>query len=104
VIDIRSLPRLLHLKTGLSLLGGQRLLAASELVAHEALAGWEIVPVPDEEAYAANAILVNDTVLLADGFPATAARVRRLGYEVQCLAMSEYRKMDGALSCLSLRW
>jgi dimethylargininase len=104
VIDIRSLPRLLHLKTGLSWLGGQRLLAASELVAHEALAGWEIVPVPDEEAYAANAILVNDTVLLADGFPATAARVRRLGYEVQCLAMSEYRKMDGALSCLSLRW
>ena len=104
VIDIRGMPRLLHLKTGLSWLGGQRLLAAAELGAHEALAGWEIVPVPDEETYAANGILVNGTLLLAEGFPGTTARVRRLGYEVECLAMSEYRKMDGGLSCLSVRW
>jgi dimethylargininase len=104
VIDVRGMAGLLHLRTGLSWLGGQLLLAVGELATHESLVGWEVVPVPAEEAYAANALLVNGTVLLPEGFPATAARVGGLGFEVECLAMSEYRKMDGALSCLSVRW
>ena len=64
----------------------------------------ELVLVPEDESYAANAIRVNDRVLLASGFRGTEERLRRLGYEVQTLAMSEFRKMDGGLSCLSLRW
>lgn len=104
VIDIRELPGLLHLKTGLSWLGGRRLLAAREITGHEAFAGWEVVPVPDGEEYAANCIAVNDAVLVARGFPATASLLGGLGCEVVPLEMSEYRKMDGGLSCLSVRW
>ncbi|MDQ3138416.1 MAG: hypothetical protein M3Q93_12635 [Gemmatimonadota bacterium] len=104
VIDIRRMAGLLHLKTGLSWLGGRRLLAASEIAGHEALRGWEVVRVPDGEEYAANCVRVNDTLLIAQGFLATEPRLRGLGFDVAPLEMSEYRKMDGGPSCLSVRW
>ena len=104
VIDLRAMPRLLHLKTGLSWLGGRRLLATGEIAGHEALNGWDVVQVPEGEDYAANCILVNDALLVAEGFPATSALLGTLGYDVLPLAISEFRKMDGGLSCLSLRW
>jgi dimethylargininase len=104
VIDMRRVPGLLHLKTGLSWLGGRRLLAGDEFVGHQALGGWQIVRVPTGEEYAANCVRINDEVLIAQGYPATAALLGGLGYEVTALGMSEYRKMDGGLSCLSVRW
>jgi dimethylargininase len=104
VIDIRNLPGLLHLKTGLSWLGGRRLLAWSSLTGHEALRGWEVVEVPKGEEYAANCIGVNGAMLVAHGFPGTAALLCGLGHEVVAIDVSEYRKMDGGLSCLSVRW
>jgi dimethylargininase len=104
VVDIRKLPGLLHLKTGLSWLGARRLLATGEIARHEGLRGWEIVRVPEAEDYAANCIRVNDALLVARGFPATSAVLGELGYAIAPLDMSEYRKMDGGLSCLSVRW
>ena len=104
VIDLRQVPGLLHLKTGISWLGGRRLLTWGEVAGHQALRGWEVVKVPKGEEYAANCIEINDAVLIARGFPKTAALLRSLGHEVVELDMSEYRKMDGGLSCLSVRW
>jgi dimethylargininase len=104
VIDIRAIRGLLHLKTGLSWLGDRRLLAAGEIAGHDALRGWEIVRVPDGEEYAANCIRVNDALLIPRGFPATTALLVELGHDLVPLDMSEYRKMDGGLSCLSVRW
>ncbi|MBA3319054.1 MAG: hypothetical protein H0T50_13330 [Gemmatimonadales bacterium] len=104
VIDIRGMPGLLHLKTGLSWLGELRLLAAGEIAEHEALRGWEIVRVPEGEAYAANCIRVNGALLVAGGMPATSALLGGLSYQLVPLEMSEFRKMDGGLSCLSVRW
>jgi dimethylargininase len=104
LIDLRNIPGLLHLKTGLAWLGGRQLLALSAVADHEALRGWEVVMVPEGEEYAANCIRVNGAVLVASGFPETAALVRSLGHDVTTLDMSEYRKMDGGLSCLSVRW
>jgi dimethylargininase len=104
VIDIRSIAGLLHLKTGLSWLGERRLLAAGEIASHRALGGWEVLRVPDGEDYAANCIRVNDAMLVAEGFPATSALLGESGYRLAPLAVSEYRKMDGGLSCLSGRW
>ena len=104
LIDVRNIPGLLHLKTGLSWLGGQRLIAWREIAAHEAFRGREVLEVPEGEEYAANCILVNDRVLIAAGFPHTAALLRGFDHDVAELEMSEYRKMDGGLSCLSVRW
>ena len=104
VIDIRESSGMLHLKTGLSWLGGRRLLAWGEILEDDGFRGWEVVEVPEGEEYAANCIRVNDTVLIPEGFPRTARLLGRLGLDVATTPMSEYRKMDGGLSCLSVRW
>ena len=104
VVDVRSIPALLHLKTGMSYLGEGRALAWETLAEQELLRGFDVVRVPPEEAYAANAIRVNDRVFLAAGFPQTAEALAKAGFQVVTLEMSEFQKMDGGLSCLSLRW
>jgi dimethylargininase len=104
VLDIRSHRELLHLKTGLSYLGDGRMLATAAVPRVPALDVYEIIEVPASERYAANALCVNDQVLIAAGYPKTQAAIEALGYEVITLEMSEYRKLDGGLSCLSLRW
>jgi dimethylargininase len=104
IIDIRNTPDILHLKSGIAYLGDNRMIAIDSLAGHPALAGYELVRVDAAEAYAANCIRVNDRVLIAAGFPRLAATLRDLGYTLVEVDMSEFRKMDGGLSCLSLRF
>ena len=104
LVDIRAVPGLLHLKTGISYLGDGRLAVAAGLPRLPAFARYEQVTVTDEERYAANCIRVNDRVLVAAGYPRFTAELVRLGYDPLPLEMSEFRKMDGGLSCLSLRF
>lgn len=104
LVDVRQVPGLLHLKSGLAWLGDGRFLCVGALARHPALGGAEVVVVPDEEAYAANAVEVNGRILLAGGFPATEAALRRLGPPLLLVDVCEFRKMDGGLSCLSIRF
>ena len=104
VVDIRPLPSLLHLKTGVSWLGGRRLLAIEDFAGHAVLGAWDVVTVPRGEDYAANCLLINESVVIARGFPGTAALLRSLGYHLVEVDLSEFQKMDGGASCLSLRW
>ena len=104
LIDIRGIPGVLHLKSGIASLGDDRLVAIDTLAENPAFADFEIVRVPAGEEYAANAVRINDLVLIAAGFPRFAASLARLGYPTIALEMSEFQKMDGGLSCLSLRW
>ncbi len=102
-IDIRNHPSLLHLKSGIAYLGEQRFLIASGLQP-AGLAHCDMIEVAASETYAANAVRVNDEVLIASGFPKAAATLDKLRYRVRSLDMSEFAKMDGGLSCLSLRF
>ena len=104
LVDVRGVPGLLHLKSGIAWLGGGTLALADALSSRPEFAGWTPLHVASEEAYAANAVLVNGRVLVAEGFPRFAASVRALGLPVVPLDMSEFRKLDGGLSCLSLRF
>ncbi|HEU0226077.1 MAG TPA: arginine deiminase-related protein [Steroidobacteraceae bacterium] len=103
-IDIRGVRGLLHLKTGLSYIGDGRVLLTSEIPTGDALAPFEQLVVPDHERYAANCVRVNDCILIAAGYPQVAAMLDRDGYVTIPLDMSEFRKMDGSLTCLSLRF
>ena len=94
----------LHLKTGVAYIENNRLLACGEFLNHPLLSGFEIVPVAPSEAYAANSIWVNGRVLVPAGFEKTRKTIERLGYEVLSVDVSEFRKLDGGLSCLSLRF
>ncbi len=98
-----GLRRFLHLKTGVSYLGGDDLVVAGELVAKDEFDGFDKIVVAPEEEYCANCIRVNDHVLVAAGYEKTREKIAERGYEVIELEMSEFRKVDGGLSCLSLR-
>lgn len=108
IVDIRPLPALLHLKTGVAYLGdGIWLIAEEVLDIARSWRGLDMrmpLAVPREEAYAANCVRVNDTVLVARGYPCVARALRDIGLSAVPLDMSEFRKMDGGLSCLSLRF
>jgi len=104
LVDVRGIPGLLHLKSGIAWLGGRTLALARPFAGRPEFAGWDVLDVPDGEEYAANAVLVNGRVLVASGYPLFAAAVRALGLPVVALDLSEFRKLDGGLSCLSLRF
>jgi dimethylargininase len=103
-VDIRGQSRLLHLKSGIAYLGDRRLVIAVELSALAAFQTYELIEVPSAELYAANCILINDHVLIPAGYPKTTAALEALGHTLLALDVSEFRKMDGGLSCLSLRF
>jgi dimethylargininase len=102
-VSFVGLRRLLHLKTGVAYLGGDDIVVAGELVEKDEFRGFDRIVVPAEEEYGANCIRVNDRVLVAEDYETVGRRIAERGYEVTGLEMSEFRKLDGGLSCLSLR-
>lgn len=98
------LEEVLHLKTGVNYLENNNMLVSGEFVSKPDFADFNRIEIPEEEAYAANCIWVNDTVIVPAGYPAVENAVRELGYRILLVDTSEYRKLDGGLSCLSLRF
>jgi len=103
LVDIRGTPGLLHLKSGMAWLGDGRIAATETLAVAEPFRDFEVVRVLPAEAYAANCVAFGGRLLVAQGYPVFEETTRNLGYDVVTIPMSEYRKMDGGLSCLSLR-
>jgi dimethylargininase len=108
-VDIRCkrpLPgfAILHLKSGMAYLGDNRLAVIDSLASNQQFSGYELVRVEASEAYAANCVRVNHHVLVAGSGPVFERKLRDLGYRTIALEMTEFQKMDGGLSCLSLRW
>jgi len=103
-VDVRDVPGILHLKSGIAAIDAKRLVLMEALAGHPAFRGSERIVVAPSETYAANCVRINDALLVAAGFPKFESDARRLGLEVIVLDMSEFQKMDGGLSCLSLRF
>lgn len=104
LIDIRKIDNILHLKSGLAYLGDNHLVAIDALSQEPEFRAFRILTPATEEDYAANCVLVNGNVLLAAGYSRFEEKVCRLGFKTIALEMSEFRKMDGGLSCLSIRF
>ena len=102
--SIVTLEKVLHLKTGLSYLEKNNLVASGEFIGKTEFQKFNLLKVDDDESYAANCIWVNDIVLVAEGFPKIRKKIEDSGYKTIALDMSEFRKLDGGLSCLSLRF
>ncbi len=98
------LEKVLHLKTGVNYLENNKMLVAGEFVTKPDFEKYEKFEIPEDEAYAANCIWVNDTVIVPEGYPHVLEAVKSMGYTVLTVDTSEYRKLDGGLSCLSLRF
>jgi len=104
LVDIRGVEGILHLKSGIAYLGGNKLVVIEALADRERFSGYEMIKVHPSEEYGANCVAVNGTVLIAAGFPVLEKQLRDRGFKTVALEMSEFQKMDGGLSCLSLRF
>ena len=94
----------LHLKSSINYIGNNTLLVTKEFAEEELLKNYDKIIVDAAEAYAANTLWVNDHLITPAGFPATRSKLEATGMEIIELDMSEVRKMDGGLTCLSLRF
>lgn len=94
----------LHLQTGMSYLAHNRLLVSDEFKDNPVLGKYDRIAVPRSEAYASNCIWLNESVIVPAGYPLVRKAVEALGYRVLIVDTSEFRKIDGGLTCLSLRF
>lgn len=99
-----SLELALHLKSGVSYIENNNLLVIGEFENKPEFQSFNLIHVNDDESYAANSLWINNNVLVPKGFPITKKKIELLGYTIIEVDVSEFRKLDGGLSCLSLRF
>lgn len=96
--------RVLHLKSACTYLGEGVVVLSEGCFETGVLKDLRKIVVPKGEEYAADCLAVNGTVLMAEGYAKTRRLVEREGFSVTEISMSEFRKGDGALTCLSIVW
>jgi dimethylargininase len=94
----------LHLKTGLSYLENNKLVVCGEFLSNPIFESYDFIEIPQEESYAANCIWVNEFVIIPCGYPISKGRISDAGFKIIEVDVSEFKKLDGGLSCLSLRY
>jgi|TARA_Y100000031_G_C8237657_1_gene394146 dimethylargininase len=102
--SVVKLEKVLHLKTGLAYLEHNNLIACGEFLSNEEFRKFNILEIDKDESYAANCIWVNNKVLIPKGYPKAKKTIEKAGYEIIEIDVSEFKKLDGGLSCLSLRF
>ena len=93
----------LHFKSCANFLDNGTLLVTSDCTGLGCIADYEHIVVPEGEEYAANVVWLNGQILVPEGFPRTLEVLQAHGYLTKVLPVSEIAKMDGGLTCLSLR-
>lgn len=104
VREVFTPPGVLHFKTDCSLLDGETILSTKRLDASGCFGGYTVIHIADGEEACANTIRFNDLVIMPAGFPRTADILDKAGYAVRQIGNSECAKLDGGMSCLSLRF
>jgi dimethylargininase len=99
-----SLKNILHLKSGVSYIENNNLLVTKIFVNRPEFQKFNLLLIDEDESYAANSLWINDKVLVPKSFSKTKDMIANAGYKVIEVDVSEFRKLDGGLSCLSLRW
>lgn len=92
----------LHLKSACSLVGNDTVLVNRSWIDAERLRGFELLDVPQDELAAANALLVNDVVIIPASFPKTRALLEKRGFRVRTVDVSELQKAEAGVTCTSL--
>jgi dimethylargininase len=104
VREVFTPPGVLHFKTDCSLLDAETILSTKRLDASGCFEGYRVIHVADGEEACANTIRFNDLVIMPAGFPRTRDLLVQAGYKVREIGNSECAKLDGGMSCLSLRF
>jgi dimethylargininase len=98
------LKNVLHLKSGVAYLENNNLVASGEFLTKDEFNKFNILEIKEQESYAANCIWINGRVIIPEGFPDSKNIIEKAGYTIIEIDVSEFRKVDGGLSCLSLRF
>lgn len=101
---VETPPGVLHLKSACSMVDEETVLCTPALVRLEIFDGYRCILTAEGEDAAANALRVNDRLIVGSDFPRTAELLDSLGVELVTLETSEIGKLDAGLSCMSLRW
>ena len=99
-----AVPDGLHLKSSVASLGNRQLLLKASWSQHSAFGDYDKLLVPPREAYACNTLAINGHLIMPAGYPTTRALLEPIGYPLHELETSALRRMDGGLTCLSLRF
>ncbi|MGC8895321.1 MAG: dimethylarginine dimethylaminohydrolase family protein [Candidatus Bathyarchaeia archaeon] len=104
--DVEVVPvkvkNVLHLKSACTYLRNNHVILSKGHFDVNLLRGYEKILVPKEEAYAADCLAIDGTVLMAKGYPRTKKMIEVAGFSVKEMEISEFRKGEGALTCLSI--
>ena len=92
----------LHLKCVCSGLGSDKIVLGERTIPRKYFGDVNVVEIPNHEVYAANCVSINNTVIMANGYPEMRRKVESLGFNVLPLETSEIKKADGSLTCLSI--
>ena len=92
----------LHLKSAVTFIGRNTLLANREWFDDSAFEGYEWIEVDPSEAHAANALALRENVIFPASFPRTRERIETRGFQVTSLDISELQKAESGLTCSSL--
>jgi len=95
---------ILHLKSGVNYINNNNLIIIPELSGRKEFSDYKHILVNPGEEYSANCLPVNNFLLFPEGFPATRKILTAKDYTIMEIDISEFRKMDGGLTCLSLRF
>jgi dimethylargininase len=99
-----TIHNVLHLKSACTYLGNNYVIVSKGHFDTAILRDYKKIVVARGEEYAADCLAINGTVLMAKGFPKTKKLIEKEGFFVKELETSEFRKGDGALTCLSILW
>jgi dimethylargininase len=102
--SIIEISEMLHLKSGLAYLEDNVLLVTGEFINNLEFKKFNKIMIDEEETYSANCIRLNDYVLVPAGYPKTKEKIKNVGFKIIIVDTSEYRTVNGGLSCLSLRF
>jgi len=93
---------LFHLLCGCSYLTNRTMILAPELLQPALFPGFRLVTVPQEEAYATDALYLGENrVLIPSGYPTADKKLKGAGYRPIAVDVSEFYKGDGGVTCLS---
>ena len=92
----------LHLKSACCSLGDGKILANPAWLDMAPFGDFNIINVADDEPGAANVLRIGDTVLMPACFPHTEQILRREGFQLRTVDISELIKAEAAITCSSV--
>ncbi len=95
-------PNIVHLKSYVTYLGNNQLLCTVNYAKHSVFEEFEKIFVSPAENYAANCLIIGNSIIMPSGFPKTKDQLESHGYEVIDIKINEFKLCEGALTCLSL--